>query len=174
MIAATRKLGKTLWFYNTGMDRFSWGYYNWRMASKGRWEWHWSWGGGGVEGYPCPAEWYTPFTGNDGAALRAPCWKFPGGFLFKSDYLNIAQGINDYAHLYTLDRAIAQAKNPAAADEARAFLAALGKAIPELPQIKGLASPEAGALVGAGIEAPAAALCDAWSTRIAELIPRLR
>ena len=173
MIAATRKLGKTLWFYNTGMDRFSWGYYNWRMGSKGRWEWHWSWGGGGVQGYPCPAEWYTPFTGNDGAALRAPCWEFPGGFLFKSAYLNVAQGISDYAYLMTLDRALAEAKDPAAAGEARAFLAALAKAIPEYPHIKGLASPEAGALVGAGIDAPAAAHCEAWTARIADLIRRL-
>ncbi|MBM4032060.1 MAG: hypothetical protein FJ291_09780 [Planctomycetes bacterium] len=174
MIAATRKLGKTLWFYNTGMDRFSWGYYNWRMASKGRWEWHWSWGGGGVEGYPCPDEWYTPFTGNDGAALRAPYWKFPGGFLFKSDYLNVAQGINDYAYLITLEKALAKGGDAAAAADARKFLDALRAAIPELPHIKGLASPEAGALVGAGIEAPAAALCEPWSARIGEFIARLR
>ncbi len=173
MIAATRKLGKTLWFYNTGMDRFSWGYYNWRMASKGRWEWHWSWGGGGVEGYPCPAEWYTPFTGNDGAALRAPCGKFPGGFLFKSDYLHVAQGISDYAYLVTLENALASNPKADVAADARKFLDALRAAIPELPHIKGLASPEAGALVGAGIDAPAAAHCEAWTARIGALIARL-
>ncbi len=42
LIARTREKGKTLWLYNTGMDRLSWGFYNWRVGSIGRWEWHFS------------------------------------------------------------------------------------------------------------------------------------
>ena len=30
LIARTHKEGNALWLYNTGMDRFSWGFYNWR------------------------------------------------------------------------------------------------------------------------------------------------
>ena len=43
LIARTHEKGKTLWLYNTGMDRFSWGFYNWRARSEGRWEWHFCW-----------------------------------------------------------------------------------------------------------------------------------
>ena len=34
LIARTRAKGKTLWLYNTGMDRFSWGFYNWRRGRR--------------------------------------------------------------------------------------------------------------------------------------------
>ena len=174
MIAKTKRLGKTLWFYNTGKDRFSWGFYNWRMQSKGRWEWHFAWGGGGAADYPCPDERYTSFTGHNGYAIRAPYWEYPGGMLFKSDYLNMAQGITDYAYLVTLQKAIAASKKPAAAKKARDFLAALRKAIPELPKVKGIASAEDGALVGAGIETPVAENSAMWRRRIAELIEELK
>ena len=101
--------------------------------------------------------------------------KFPGGFLFKSDYLNVAQGISDYAWLVALESAMARSPkaDADAVAEARKFLAALRQAIPEYPQIKNLASAEAGALVGAGIDTPAAEQCDAWVARIAELLGKL-
>ena len=172
MMEKAKSPGKTLWFYNTGMDRFSWGFYNWRMNSKGRWEWHWSWGRGAPEGYPCPGEWYTPMTGNNGFAMHAPYWEYPGGFLFKSAYLRVAQGINDYAYLVTLERAITRSDRPEAIAEAKKFLEALRQAIPDLPRVRNLASPEAGALVGAGIDTPVAGNAERWRHRIAELLKK--
>ncbi|MBI3830691.1 MAG: hypothetical protein HY291_14310 [Planctomycetes bacterium] len=171
--------GKLLWFYNTGKDRLSWGFYAWRMGVAGRWEWHWSSdGGGSADGYPAEDEPYTSFTGCAELAMRAPYGEYPGGFLFKSAYLNIAQGITDYTYLYNLEQALEGAKNDAAkaktVADAQAFLDALKKSIPEYPGIKGMASPDAGALVGAGLDTPAAALCEAWRRKIGEFLIALK
>jgi len=38
MVKETPKRGKTLWIFNNGMGRLCWGFYNWRIGSKGRWE----------------------------------------------------------------------------------------------------------------------------------------
>src|SRR5262249_13464249 len=108
MIEKTKSSGKTLYFYNTGKDRLSWGFYNWRMESKGRWEWHWSFADGGeTAGYPNLEEWYTPFAGKNCLSLRAPYGEFPGGFLFKSAYFDMAEGITDYAYIVTLEKRLA-------------------------------------------------------------------
>ncbi|MCY3020483.1 MAG: hypothetical protein NTW87_15795 [Planctomycetota bacterium] len=185
MIEATQAKNKTLWFYNTGMDRFSWGFYAWRMGAKGRWEWHWCFvDEGGPEGYPCPAEWYTPFTANDAFTTQAPCFEFPGGMLFKSNYLSVSEGINDYAYLLALEKAIASTTgvspvagstgvSPVVAAEAKKFLDALKAAIPTFPGVKGLASADAGALVGAGLDTPAAENADMWRRKLAEFLVKL-
>ena len=69
---ATHEKGKTLWLYNTGMDRFSWGFYNWRARSEGRWEWHFCWPDDSARGGYPGREWYNPFTSVHGfAPLRA-------------------------------------------------------------------------------------------------------
>jgi len=170
----TRKKGKTLWLYNTGKDRFSWGFYNWRAGSKGRWEWHFSWTDSGADGGYPGAEWYNPFTGMHGLALNAPYHEHRGGILFQSAYLDIAEGITDYAYVYSLEQAIAAHKRAAAKPEtvkrAEEFLSALKRAIPAFPQVKGLASPEDGALVGMGIEDEARLMVDQWRREIAELL----
>lgn len=178
MIAATREHKKTLWFYNTGMDRVSWGFYNWKMESKGRWEWHFCWQDRkSPEGYPAENEWYSPFGSQDGFALHAPYANFAGGMLFKSNYLQVAKGIEDYAYLTTLERVLAQKRTDAAKAEtvkaADEFLAALKKSIPEFPKVKGLASPDAGALVGEGMDASVGELCGPWQIKCAELIGKL-
>lgn len=171
--------GKILWFYNTGKDRLSWGFYSWRMGSTGRWEWHWSSDGGGTaDGYPVEAENFTPFTGGAELAMRAPPANYPGGFLFKSAYLNIAQGINDYTYIYNLEQAMEAAKNDAdkakTVEEAKAFLEALKKAIPEFPGIKNITSADAGALVGAGLNTPVAEMCSTWRWKIGEFLKVLK
>jgi hypothetical protein len=98
--------------------------------------------------------------------------------LFKSVYFGVAEGITDYAYVYTLEQAIAAAKGDAAkakiADEAAAFLAAVRKAIPEFAKIKNMASPDAGALVGQGLDTPAAEMCEPWRRKIAEYLIRLK
>ena len=179
LIAKTQASNKRLWFYNTGMDRLSWGFYCWRMGATGRWEWHWSWDDGGkADGYPNDNEKYTSFTGCGEKTMRAPYDKFLGGMLCKSEYLNVCEGINDFAYLITLEQALEAAKSDAAkaktVEEAQAFLAALKKSIPEFPGIKNMASPDAGALVGAGFETPVAALTDSWRRKIAEYLKVLK
>ncbi|MCW8130555.1 MAG: hypothetical protein KIS92_09420 [Planctomycetota bacterium] len=171
--------GKILWFYNTGKDRLSWGFYAWRMGAVGRWEWHWSSdGGASADGYPVEAENYTPFTGCAELAMRAPPAKYPGGFLFKSGYLNMAQGITDYTYIYNLELALEAAKSDAGkaktVEEAKAFLEALKKAIPEYPGIKNITSPDAGALVGAGLNTPVAEMSQQWRWKIGEFLKALK
>jgi len=178
LIARAAELNKALWIYNTGMDRFSWGFYNWRMNSKGRWEWHFcSPEGGSVDGFPNPQEWYTPFTNSNAYTLHAPYYDLPGGMLFKSVYFGPAEGITDSAYIHTLERAIEAAKaDPAkgkAAEEAMAFLAAVKRAIPQFAKVKGLASADAGALVGAGLDTPVGDMAEPWRRKIAQFLVQL-
>jgi hypothetical protein len=181
LIAKARAQKKTLWFYNTGMDRLSWGFYNWAMDSKGRWEWHFcAPDAGGVDGHPNTLEWYTPFTSLAGYANHAPYFDpaFPGGMTFKSVFFQVEEGITDYAYIYTLEKAIeAAAADPAKAkpvEEAKTFLAAVKKAIPEYPGIRNMANADSGALVGAGFDTPVAHMTDLWRGRIAELLIKLK
>ena len=179
MIAKAQSSGKILFFNNTGMDRLSWGFYPWRMNCKGRDEWHWLFSQtGSGEGYPNPAECYTPFLSYEGWVRPAPYWSYAGGFAFKSAFLDVNQGITDFAYLITLEEALEAAKSDSSkaktVDEARNFLAAIKKAIPTLPKVKGLADASAGALVGAGLDTPVAELCETWRRQIAGYLSLLK
>jgi hypothetical protein len=179
MITKTHASGKTLYFYNTGKDRLSWGFYNWRMDSKGRWEWHWSSPEGGeADGYPNLEEWYTPFAGKNCLSLRAPYGEFPGGFLFKSAYFDMSEGITDYAYIVTLEKRLAAAKYDASKGkvvaDATAFLESIRKSIPEFPAVANMSSADAGALVGGGLSTPAAEQCEPWRRKVAEFIAALK
>jgi len=177
LMTMTPQKKKTLWLYNTGMDRLSWGFYNWRVGSTGRWEWHFCWfDEGGDNGYP-NQEWFNPFTGRSGLAPHAPL-ALPGAMLFQSPFLSCAEGITDTAYIVTLEKALREsegdAKKADPVTKAKAFLAELKKNIPFLPGVKGIASEAEGALVGKGLEAPAAALCETWRRKIAELLIALK
>lgn len=168
----TIEKGKTLWLYNCGRDRYSWGFYNWRAKSHGRQEWQFAeGGGGGVGGYP-GQEPYNPFTGDGGLNPAAPA-TFKGGILHQSNMYLMADGITDYAYVYTLEQALKAAKGPKA-DEAKAFLAALERAMPEFPQIKGLASEADGPKVGMGVSDEARLHCDDWRKTIAGYLKELK
>jgi hypothetical protein len=148
------------------------------MDSKGRWEWNWCFSESSeVPGYPAPEEWYSPFAGKNCLSLHAPYAEYPGGFLFKSAYFNISEGISDGAYIVTLERLLAEAQNkPEKAKsvaEARAFLDSLKKAIPLFPSIANMSSADAGALVGSGFSGSAAENCEAWRRKVAEYIVAL-
>jgi hypothetical protein len=168
--AAEKK--RQLWLYNTGMDRFSWGFYAWRVGAVGRWEWHFSWADGQAKGGYPGEEWFNPFTTSHGYASDAPL-DHPGGILFQSAFLEVAEGISDYAYILTLEKALV-GKTGEKAKEARAFLAALKRAIPKFPEIKGLASADDGALVGMGIKDEARLQAAKWRSRVAKLIAELK
>ncbi len=178
LIARAHEKGKTLWLYNTGMDRFSWGFYNWRARSEGRWEWHFCTPHDSARGGYPGGEWYNPFTGVHGFAPNAPPADHPGGMLFQSNFLDVMEGINDYAYLTTLNKAIeaaeADGKRAAAVKEAKAFLAALDRAIPELPGAKGLLNEGDGALVGMGVDDDARLQAPHWRETIAGLLKALQ
>ena len=178
LIERTHEKGKTLWLYNTGMDRFSWGFYNWRARSEGRWEWHFCFPDDSARGGYPGREWYNPFTGSHGFAPYAPPADYPGGMLFQSKFLDVMEGVNDYAYLITLNEAIrtaeADGKHAAAVKEAKAFLAALDRAIPELPGAKGLLNAGDGALVGMGVDDRARLQAPHWRETIARLLIALK
>ena len=173
---------KTLWLFNVGMDRYSWGFYNWSVHSTGRWEWHLCWmrGGTGHGGY-LGVEWHNPWLtprSNEGHMHYAPHAdpRFKGGMVFQTSMLGAAAGITDYAYLYTLEQALkkdhAGAKAKIAA-EARAFLEALRKAMPRHPEIHGLAPGSDGATVGMGIKDKAGTHVAEWRHRIAGYLKAL-
>ena len=70
--------------------------------------------------------------------------------LFQSKFLDVSEGITDYAYLITLNKAIQAAEkegaHTAAVKEAKAFLAVLDRAIPALPDAKGLVNESDGVL----------------------------
>lgn len=181
LLTRTREQGKRLWLYNTGMDRFSWGFYNWRVGSTGRWEWHFCFAEDqAFGGYP-GREWYNPFTSLHGMAPNAPD-TFRGGMLYQSAFLRVSEGLTDLAYLETLQHVLRTGQfagspfagdQAAAAREAEQFLTALRTAIPELPELKGLASAEAGALIGLGVNDDSRRHLGAWREKIAGLLVRL-
>jgi hypothetical protein len=178
LMRLTAAAGKPLWIYNTGMDRLSWGFWLARSGAVGRWEWHFRWSeGGATGGYPNEGEWHNPFTANDAFAPMAPPDR-PGAMLFKTAFLDVADGITDLAYVVTLRDALARAGDAparqAAVAQARALLAELERDIPFLPEIHGLAGADSGALVGQGLRTPVAERCAGWRRRCAESIGALR
>lgn len=125
--------GKTLWYYNTGMDRYSWGFQPFAVGVKGRWEWHWCSPEGTSTGGYIGGDWYNPFTGLVAMASNAPL-TYPGGFLYFSGFLTAADGITDRHYLHTLQQAVEKNKdNAAKADtvkKAQALLAEIKSAVP--------------------------------------------
>jgi len=172
VMQATREQKKTLWFYNVGMDRYSWGFYNWAHDSKGRWEWHFCFpDGGSVIGHPNPGVWYTPFTSQIGFANHAPYYDTKGGMTFRTEFFSVADGITDYAYIYSLEKAIAAHPGKAATvKKAQDLLTSIRKAIPAFADVTGMVSPDSGALVGKGLDTPLSAMTGAWRASIAELL----
>ena len=46
LIERTRKAGNTLWVYNNGQSRLTWGFSVWKSGAKGEWEWMYPGAGG--------------------------------------------------------------------------------------------------------------------------------
>jgi hypothetical protein len=180
-IADTPKKGKTLWIYNVGMDRFSWGAYDWKIKTKGRWEWHLCFPSEWVWEYYAGQEWFNPFCEMGGVGPAAPYAKYPGGMLYGSKMLEMLEGMNDYAYFYTLSKAIEAADHkPGAqlsptrdpdAEAAEKFLADLEAKVPQFPPVRGLA---AGPQVGKGLDVDVARNVDEWRTQIAEHLKKLK
>ena len=174
LMRQTIEKNKILWLYNTGMDRLSWGFYNWRVASVGRWEWHFCDASGGSEvGYFNENEWYNPFTNCVGATSYAPM-SFKGALIFSTRFFGSAEGITDSAYLVTLQNKMQAAKaDPAKAAtiaKAQALLDEIKAAVPFLPDVAGIASEADGALVGQGLKTPAAQRCETWRRQIGALL----
>ena len=160
----TLQSGKALWYYNSGMSRYMWGFQPWSVGVTGRWEWHWCWSeGGGANGYP-GEDWYNPFTGRGGLASNAPADKYPGGFLYRSGFLTAADGITDFAYLYSLTTAVDKNKAAGAKGEAVAQAEALLKevraAIPRIAHSEG--------------EDKAVEQLDAWREKIGRCLAALQ
>lgn len=158
--------GKTLWLYNMGMNRLTWGFFPWRVGARGRWEWHFCWPEDrATGGYP-GREWYNPFTGMHGLAPSAPCEGYPGAMLFQSAFIAVAEGITDYTYLVALDTAVAKALSQAdsprldAATAASKLLAEIRNALPE--HFPGSVSAPGGIQSDWPL--------DAWRSRIAEFL----
>jgi len=168
-----KEKGKTIWLYNSGMDRYSWGFYNWRFKSQGRMEWVFCSADGESEfGYP-GLDWYNPFNGMAGFAPSAPYAKYKGGHLFQSNYSEVSMGITDYAYIYTLTETLKKldVNKSKAAKEAADFLASLEEAMPEYSWIPGLSS---GAGVGQGPNVEARWHVDEWRAKIAGYLKELK
>jgi hypothetical protein len=183
MIQTTLAKQKTLWFFNAGVDRYSWGFHAWAAKCTGRWEWHICWMRGTHEhaGYPgieWHNQWITPCDLSQANIQSAPFPdpRFGGGFIFKGNIMVTGEGITDYTYLYTLSQALKKSysgKKEKTAEEARKFLKALETAIPRYPNIAGLAPGSDGSAVGMGINDAAANHVTAWRKKIAGYLKEL-
>ncbi|VTS05606.1 hypothetical protein [Tuwongella immobilis] len=165
LIESTRARSKSLWIYNTGRDRLTWGVYPWRVGATGRWEWHWQWTEDtGYGGYP-GREWFNPFTGSHGVTSMAPL-DSPDGVILTSSLFAIREGIDDWRCLVTLEQQIRQAKSAGSKQDAvaaaEAFLAAIRQEVPLIPPTKGLSDAADGALIGSGVGGPLARKPAQW------------
>ena len=98
--------GKTLWFFNAGTNRKSWGFNAWDRGASGRFEWHWCWPGDPANnrgGYP-GEDWHNPFTQIHGLVPNAPPEEMTGGLLLNSALFDAADGIIDYTFVRHLER----------------------------------------------------------------------
>jgi len=167
-----KEKGKTVWLYNSGMDRYSWGFYNWRFQSQGRMEWAFDEIAEESEfGYP-GQDWFNPFGSRGGRAPSAPYTKYKGGHLLGSCYYEVSMGITDYAYLYTLTEAMkkAGADKSATVKAASEFLTDIQKAMPEFAKIEGL---DSGAQVGMRALDEARHHVDEWRATIASFLKEL-
>ena len=160
MIERAMTTGKpALWIYNTGKDRYSNGFYIWRVNSGGKHEWHFQTGlGEAMAGRYPGREMHNPVLGYEfnNVSFPAPL-QFKGAVLPGEGLMTMSAGAFDWRYLYTLDACVADAKKAggakaADAAEAEKFLAALRNVIPVLPEVKKLASEKDLALVGEGID----------------------
>lgn len=168
LMARTAEKKKTLWLYNTGMDRFSWGFYNWRAGSAGRWEWHFYFPEDQAKGGYPGREPYNPFTANHGLAPPAPL-DSPGAMRFQSAFLQASEGMTDYAYLVTLEQRLRTVPHA----EATRFLDAVRRAIPAIPGSKNLLTEADGPLVGMGLTDEARRFAPQWRRTLAGLLVKL-
>jgi len=177
LIGLAQEKKRPLWFYNTGMDRLSWGFYPWRAGATGRWEWHFYFPEDQAKGGYPGREPYNPFTGSHGLTSPGPLAE-PGAMRFQSAFLTASEGVTDWAYLLTLEQRVKEAeaagKHAEVVMEAKAFLAALNRAIPAIPGSKNLLTEADGPLVGMGLTDEARRFTPQWRRTIAGLLVRLQ
>ena len=159
-LCGTEKLAE-LWFYNNGLDRFQWGYHLWRSRALADFEWVYAWEARGA-----------PPLIHDVIGIGDNVVPYNLSVLPKINYEWAREGVDDLRYLTTLETALAAKKAPAkAAKQARAFLEALRKALPEYPQTDLVTGAEAGAKY---TEGGVKAHFDPWRRQVAEYIIALR
>jgi len=182
LIRQTLAKKKTLWLNNTGKDRYTWGFYNWRIGSSGRFEWHIHWAeesedvpGRHPGGYP-NSEWFNPLCARACMTQEAPFDLCKGGYAFDNRLFAVSQGIADYAYVYTLEQALKttyHGQQEKVAAEAGAFLEVLRKDMAEFPRIKGMGGASDGAKVGMGTSDEVCLHVDEWRMKIGEYLKQL-
>lgn len=169
-----------LWLYNVGKDRYSNGFYLWRVGSGGKHEWHFNlWVQPGAPGRYPGRDIHNPFLNYEFTQATVPAPpNFKGALLPTDGLFSMAAGAADFRYLHTLQQAIAQCKRDGAKGEqvaeAEKFLAALRNVIPVLPDVRNLAGEKDLALVGQGIQDGAQTSLETWKKKIAELIVGLQ
>jgi hypothetical protein len=180
-ITTAVKAGKPeLWIYNTGKDRYSNGFYVWRVGATGKHEWHFNqWNYENPGKYP-GKDIHNPLMMYEIGDATAPApLGYRGGLLPKESLFTMASGVSDYRYLWTLQQAIAEVRKDtegkagdpriAAADEAQKFLDDLKTKIPIIPEVKNLTDLAA---VGEGLAG--AGELENWKTQVAQYIVKLQ
>jgi len=168
LIRKTKQAGKTLWVYNNGQARLTWGFSVWKMGAKGEWEWMYP-GAGGSDPYsPIPVGGYE----NEGESNtgRFPVYSFKDRIVPTPRYEWCREGTDDYKYLYTLVQKMGQGRSGKAKAEVRALLKEISDTIPEYPAIGLKTGAEAGA---SGDPAQLLAYFDHFRWRIALAILEL-
>jgi hypothetical protein len=122
ILDATQSGKPRLWLYNTGMNRFTFGFLPWADGATGRWEWHYEWW----------TQAYSPFSRIDENAWSTGCGAVmpsPDGPVTTVAYENVRAGIDDYRYVFLLERLIREGKGKTA-EAANRFLEDIRGKIP--------------------------------------------
>jgi len=138
LIERTKKAGHTLWVYNNGQARLTWGFSVWRVGARGEWEWMYP-GAGSADPYsPIPTGGYE----NEGESNtgRFPVYAFRDRIVPTPRYEWCREGTDDYKYLYTLLQ-----KRKGADPEVEALVKEIADTFPEFPAMGLTTGAEAGA-----------------------------
>lgn len=179
MTRAMKDAKPELWVYNTGADRYSNGFYIWRIGSGGKHEWHFSeWILGSSTPKYLGRDVHNPFIlyEYDPYSVSAPP-SYPGALLVQEGFITMHDGAMDYRYLHALDQAIAKAEKanekPDVVAQAKAYQEMLRKSISPIPTVENMASEADLAGLGSGIVEGFKKPIDEWRAQAAELIQKL-
>jgi len=159
--------GSELWLYNVTDQRFTWGYYPYRLGAKGRFQWFGNYG----PGYP-----FDDFDSTTGNSVYDAFVAGPDGPISMVKALDMREGLYDLRYMTLLKQLVEKAKDPhsKAVQDAKAILQEVNALDVDLRNYAGntMSAVDTGFAVNEKMWTPQA--CERMRWRIAQSIMELQ